>query len=137
MLYSGTTGKQLGLVAIGPIYYQALKHMIDDKLSVRDTGPVTILTRQPANNGRKSGLEYTSIKIGTMERDAFISHGASQILRERMLLSSDKYEAPVCEKCGFITTRCCGSIKKVVIPYALKLLLQELIAMNVIPRIRI
>lgn len=137
VMYSGTTGKELGLVAIGPIYYQALKHMIEDKLSARDSGPVQILTRQPANNGRKSGLEYTSIKVGTMERDAFISHGAANIIRERMLISSDKYDAPVCSNCGLISTNCCGPIIRVTIPYPLKLLFQELMAMGVAPRIRV
>ena len=78
------------------------------------------------------------------ERDSLISHGASGYLREKLFLLSDKYKMPVCEKCGLIghpnkktCKSCSGQLHIVDIPYASKLLMQELMAMNVIPRVRV
>ena len=81
-----------------------------------------------------------------MERDAIIAHGASSFLREKLFLLSDKYKMPVCKLCGLVGTPCktkCRSCKgdntlvMVNIPYAAKLLFQELLAMNIAPRIRV
>ena len=79
-----------------------------------------------------------------MERDAIIAHGSSSFLREKLFLLSDKYKMPVCKSCGLVgapNKEQCRSCKKplanVNIPYAAKLLFQELLAMNIAPRIRV
>ena len=144
-LYSGRTGLPLkAKVFIGPLYYQKLKHMSSDKLHARPRGKIVGLTRQP-NEGRVNG---GGLRWGEMERDVGISYGASKVLNERMLISSDLYEAPVCDKCGFIglkrkvtgrayvCTGCSGEIKTVKMPYASKLLMQELMSMGIAPRLR-
>lgn len=130
-MYSGMTGEILtGTVFIGPTYYQRLKHMIMDKLSARSTGPVQAFTRQPANHGRKMGIEYTAIKMGTMETDAMASQGASASLRERLFHSSDKYSTKVCDNCGAICAgkgcKCQAGTTDVNIPFAFKLALHNM-----------
>ena len=143
-LYSGRTGRPLkARVFIGPIHYQKLKHMSSDKIHARPRGKIVGLTRQP-NEGRING---GGLRWGEMERDVGISHGASAILNERMLISSDAYEAPVCDTCGLIgglvregrVYKCNGcehsTIKSVTVPYASKLLLQELMSMGISAKI--
>jgi DNA-directed RNA polymerase II subunit RPB2 len=133
-MMNGMTGELLkGTIFIGPTYYRRLKHMILDKLSARAEGPNQMYTRQPANQGRKNGKKYTSIKFGTMEADAMSSHGASNAIQERLLLSSDKYITSVCNKCGFITSKCkCGAgTTEVVMPYAFKLLHHNITALQI------
>tara|TARA_B100001248_G_scaffold219964_1_gene175632 strand:+ start:812 stop:4105 length:3294 start_codon:yes stop_codon:yes gene_type:complete len=144
-LYSGRTGLPLkAKVFIGPLYYQKLKHMSSDKLHARPRGKIVGLTRQP-NEGRVNG---GGLRWGEMERDVGISYGASKVLNERMLISSDLYEAPVCDKCGFIGLKrkvtgrayvcsgCSGEIKTVKMPYASKLLMQELMSMGIATRLK-
>lgn len=146
VLYSGRTGKPLkAKVFIGPIFYQKLKHMVSDKLHARPRGRMVGLTRQP-NEGRANG---GALRWGEMERDVGISYGASAVLNERMHLSSDSYKAPVCQDCGLIggLTRsgrkylCSGcnteNIKQATMPYASKLLLQELMSMGIAPKINV
>ena len=88
ILYSGINGKQLSSkIFIGPTYYQRLKHMVKDKINSRATGPLSLKTRQPPS-GRSVG---GGLRIGEMERDAILSHGALQFLKETMLERSDKY----------------------------------------------
>lgn len=121
----------------------------------RARGPRTLLTRQaPEGRSRDGGL-----RVGEMERDTIIAHGMSMFLKERLLETADAYTTYVCDKCGMFAQRMlkkdqpihptkydvyhCPSCKnkteisKIMIPYAFKLLLQELMAMNVLPRIRI
>jgi len=154
-LYNGMTGKRLeSTIFIGPTYYQRLKHMVSDKIHSRSTGAVTILTRQaPEGRSRDGGLRF-----GEMERDCVIAHGLSQFLKERMLETADQYYASICDICGFfaqrvknrnslqyITSRdtymcpnCKNStdISKICIPYACKILFQELMGMNIAVKIR-
>lgn len=141
-MYNGTTGEPMeALIFIGPTYYQRLKHMVADKHHSRATGPIQSLTRQPTEGRSKGG----GLRFGEMERDAIIAHGASGFLREKLFSVSDKYSMPVCDKCGFIgkpnktTCHSCkdGTLYQVDIPYACKLLCQELMAMNIAPRIRV
>jgi len=127
-----------------PTYYQRLKHMVDDKIHSRARGKVQILTRQPLEGrGRDGGLRF-----GEMERDCMISHGAAQFLKERLFYQSDYYRVHVCDICGLFCVAnlskdsfyCKGcdnhtDISRVEIPYACKLLFQELMAMCVSPRI--
>ena len=84
-------------------------------------------------------------KVGEMERDSLIAHGASMFLKEKLFLLSDKYKMPVCSSCGLIGApnrdkcKSCsdGDLYSVDIPYAAKLLFQELMAMNIAPRVRV
>lgn len=135
---SGITGEPLqAYIFFGPIYYQKLKHMVLDKMHARARGPRAVLTRQPTEGRSRDG----GLRLGEMERDCLIAYGASQLLLERLMLSSDAFEVDVCENCGLMgynswCTHCDSSkgVVKMTIPYAAKLLFQELISMNVVPR---
>jgi DNA-directed RNA polymerase III subunit RPC2 len=132
---SGITGESLpSYVFFGPIYYQKLKHMVQDKMHARSTGPRAMLTRQPTEGRSRAG----GLRLGEMERDCLIAYGASQLLLERLMLSSDAHEVDVCEKCGMMGynswCQSCQSstgVVKMTMPYAAKLLIQELMSMNV------
>jgi DNA-directed RNA polymerase III subunit RPC2 len=136
-LISGTTGEYLnGYVFSGPVFYQRLKHLVADKIHARARGKKTFLTRQPLEGRAKEG----GLRLGEMERDCLVAYGASELLLERFLYSSDLYYCPVCEGCGLVSCNgACGSgkavVRKVKMPYPFKLLLQELMAMNITPRI--
>lgn len=155
-LYNGMTGKKMKVkIFMGPTYYYRLKHLVSDKIHSRARGPRTLLTRQaPEGRSRDGGL-----RIGEMERDTIISHGMAKFLKERMLETADIYTTHVCNICGLFAQRqlkkdqesyptkddiywcpMCRNktdISKIMIPYAFKLLLQELMAMCIAPRIRI
>jgi DNA-directed RNA polymerase III subunit RPC2 len=142
-LTSGITGEPLpAYVFTGPIYYQKLKHMVQDKMHSRSRGPRAILTRQPTEGRSRDG----GLRLGEMERDCLIAYGASQLLRERLMLSSDKHDVDVCESCGFMAfgrwcQRCAkagktgSNVVRMTLPYAFKLLLNELGSMNVNTRL--
>ncbi|GAA5896402.1 hypothetical protein JCM5296_002722 [Sporobolomyces johnsonii] len=138
-LTSGITGQPLECyVYMGPIYYQKLKHMVIDKMHARARGPRAVLTRQPTEGRSRDG----GLRLGEMERDCLIAHGASQLLLERLMVSSDAFKVDVCQECGFMgyngfCMRCKTSkrVVKLMIPYACKLLFQELMAMNIAPRL--
>jgi DNA-directed RNA polymerase II subunit RPB2 len=154
-MYNGFTGEKIKTkIFIGPTYYQRLKHLVADKIHSRATGPTTILTRQPPEGRSRDG----GFRIGEMERDCIISHGMANFLKERLVDLSDEYKVHVCEICGMFAQRmlrrqhsgtdshfdiyyckACNNnnkIAKISIPYAFKLLLQELMAINIAPRIR-
>jgi DNA-directed RNA polymerase II subunit RPB2 len=98
-LYSGFDGKPLeAMIYIGPCYYQALRHQVADKIQMRARGDISQLTRQPVGGRKRGGGQ----RVGEMERDAIISHGAANILRERLCLVSDAYETVYCGTCGNI-----------------------------------
>ncbi|KAK4867792.1 hypothetical protein LT330_006655 [Penicillium expansum] len=140
-LTSGITGEALPFyVFTGPIYYQKLKHMVQDKMHSRAKGPTATLTRQPTEGRSRNG----GLRLGEMERDCLIAYGTSQLLLERLMISSDRHEVDVCEQCGFMgyLNWCPGckssrSVVKMVIPYAAKLLIQELMSMNVTARLKL
>ena len=97
--YSGFSGKQMSTrIFIGPTYYQRLKHMVKDKINSRQTGKVTLKTKQPPS-GRANG---GGLRIGEMERDAILSHGALHFLKETMMERPDKHEVYVSENSGLI-----------------------------------
>ena len=145
LMYNGLTGEQIECnVFMGPVFYQRLKHMVKDKQHSRSIGPMVNLTRQPAEGRSRDG----GLRFGEMEKDAMVSHGAAKFTRGRMYDASDKYQIYVCKKCGLIASyndelhiHCCRTCDNrvdfayVEIPYACKLLFQELTTMNVVPRI--
>ena len=145
VLYCGYTGKQMPTnIFMGPVFYQRLKHMVADKIHSRATGPLVMLTRQPAEGRARDG----GLRFGEMERDVMIAHGATAFLKERMMEASDNFEVHVCKGCGLIAVanaerniwQCtgCGNttdFSQVRIPYAYKLFLQELESMNICSRI--
>lgn len=83
---------------IGSCFYQSLKHMVLDKIAARNRGPRAALTRQPLEGRAKQG----GLRVGEMERDAILAHGASRTLDDRSRVASDGHSAPVCMKCGQI-----------------------------------
>lgn len=144
ILMNGFTGEQLETsIFIGPTFYQRLKHMVNDKQHSRSFGPMVVLTRQPAEGRSRDG----GLRFGEMERDATVAHGAARFTRGRLYDASDKFKVHVCKDCGMIAAyndekgiHLCKSCDNrnnfalVEIPYACKLLFQELITMNVAPR---
>ena len=141
ILYSGTTGRPLDVyIFSGPIFYQKLKHMVLDKMHARARGPRATLTRQPTEGRSRDG----GLRLGEMERDCLIAYGASNLVMERLMHSSDAFKANVCSGCGLLQyqnwCQFCRSGEKVVdmyLPYACKLLFQELQSMNVLPKLRL
>lgn len=142
MLTSGITGEYLeAYVFMGPIYYQRLKHMVKDKMFARHgRGPVHPLTRQPVEGRSRGG----GLRLGEMERDCLVAYGVSGVMLERMVTSSDSYHVPVCKTCGLMGyNNWCQYCKKkqkmpvIRLPYAAKLLVQELLAMNIMTRLRV
>ena len=145
IMYDALTGEQMECtIFMGPVFYQRLKHMVADKQHSRSIGPMVNLTRQPAEGRSRDG----GLRFGEMERDAMISNGAARFTKGRLYDASDKYQVYVCKKCGLIASynddmhihhcRTCDNradFSYVEIPYACKLLFQELITMNIAPRI--
>ena len=145
LLYNGTTGEQLETsIFIGPCFYQRLKHMVIDKQHSRSIGPMVNLTRQPAEGRSRDG----GLRFGEMERDCMVSHGASRFTKERVYDVSDKFVVYACNECGkfaaynhkkgIYNCKMCSNttnFSEIQMPYACKLLFQELITMNVMPRI--
>ena len=99
IMYDGMTGTQMeSEIFMGPTYYMRLKHMVKDKINYRARGPMTNLTRQPVSGRANDG----GLRIGEMERDGVISHGASAFLRESMMERGDAYQIAICNKTGMI-----------------------------------
>ena len=99
LLYSGETGQQLQMeLFMGPCYYMRLKHMVKDKINYRARGPRTALTRQTVQGRANDG----GLRIGEMERDGILGHGASKFLQESMLTRGDNYYVAICNNSGSI-----------------------------------
>jgi DNA-directed RNA polymerase II subunit RPB2 len=145
IMYNGMTGQQLETsVFFGPVLYQRLKHMVADKCHSRACGVMVNLTRQPAEGRSRAG----GLRIGEMERDGIASHGMTRFCRERLYDSSDAFSAWICNSCGSyvaynekFNVRSCRFCENKVdfsyvqIPYAFKLMTQELQSCNIAPRI--
>ncbi|KAF2495544.1 beta and beta-prime subunits of DNA dependent RNA-polymerase [Lophium mytilinum] len=101
-MYSGITGQELAAdIYIGVVYYQRLRHMVNDKFQVRTTGPVDDLTGQPVKGRKKGG----GIRVGEMERDSLLAHGTAFLLQDRLMNCSDYVRTWVCRACGsFMST---------------------------------
>jgi DNA-directed RNA polymerase I subunit RPA2 len=96
-MYSGITGEELHAdIYIGVVYYQRLRHMVNDKFQVRTTGPVTALTGQPIKGRKKGG----GIRVGEMERDSLLAHGTAFLLQDRLMNCSDYTKSWICRQCG-------------------------------------
>jgi DNA-directed RNA polymerase subunit B len=137
-VYNGITGKMMNLkIYIGNMYYLKLKYMVANKLHARASGKVTLLTRQPIEGRAKGG----ALRLGEMEQQALVAHGASLLLKERY--DSDKVILHICIKCGSIaiedtlrnklTCPMCNSqeIEPVEVSYAFKLLVDEIQSMHI------
>lgn len=142
-MYSGISGEKFdATIFIGNSYYLKLRHMVANKMHSRASGRIQLLTRQPIEGRSKGG----GLRLGEMEKDCFVAHGASLLLKERF--DSDKHKIYICESCGMLgiydsmrgKAYCikCGAnteITAVEMSYAFKLLLDELKAMGVYPNI--
>ena len=130
---NGRTGLSIESdIYVGVVAYQALRHLVDDKMRARGVGAIQATSRQPVQGIRKEG----GLRLGEMERDGLIQHGASQLLKERMSVSSDEWSEIVCDVCGspgvhlielaeFRCTSCrSDSFSMIKIPYATKLFFQ-------------
>eukprot|EP00392_Amoebophrya_sp_AT5.2_P009183 g9211.t1 len=148
LLTSGITGETMECyVFCGLIFYQKLKHMVADKVQARARGKLNVLTRQPTEGRAKQG----GLRMGEMERDCLIAYGASNLLLERLNFSSDVTDVKICRDCGLFADatycRYCdsgggggagekkGRLLDCRVPYACKLLFQEMQCMNVVARI--
>lgn len=142
----GRTGEIMkGKIFVGLVHYERLKHMVDDKIHARATGPVQFLTRQPVEGRSRDG----GLRFGEMERDCLISHAVANFIKDRLVDNSDGFDVPLCGNCGLLVDppleqhilpycKPCRTSERVVwvrIPFAAKLLFQELASMNIVVRI--
>jgi DNA-directed RNA polymerase subunit B len=139
MMYDGVTGRKMDVkIYIGNVYYLKLVHMVKNKLQARASGKVTLLTRQPVEGRARGG----ALRLGEMEQQALVGHGASLLLKERY--DSDKTIIYVCQSCGNLGVRdsirnktycsICGGneIEPIEVSYAFKLLVEELLALHIL-----
>lgn len=137
-MYNGITGKKMDAkIFIGNLYYLKLKYMVGNKIHGRASGKVALLTRQPVEGRSRGG----ALRLGEMEQQALVAHGASLLLKERY--DSDKVVLPICTKCGAIAiddsargkVYCpvCSSedVENIEVSYAFKLLLEELQGLHI------
>ena len=145
ILYNGYTGRQMETnIFVGPVFYQRLRHCSADKMHSRASGPLVMLTRQPAEGRAREG----GLRFGEMERDCVAAHGMSEFTKERLMECSDAFRCYSCKDCGLLALanpvegiwacRACGNttnFSHIEIPYAYKLLLQELETMCISSRV--
>ena len=144
-MYNGITGEMFeAKIFVGSMYYLKLKHMVANKIHSRARGPIQLLTRQPTEGKAKDG----GLRLGEMEKDTFIAHGASLLLKERF--DSDKIVLPICESCGLVAIEdhfkgrkhclMCGEdieINYIEMSYAFKLLLDEFRSLGIYSKLNL
>ena len=142
-MYNGLTGEMMQMrIFVGNMYYLKLKHLVANKIQSRARGPIQLLTRQPTEGRAKEG----GLRLGEMEKDTLVAHGASLLLKERF--DSDKTVVPVCEGCGIIAIYdaikekkycpICGDnveVSDIEISYAFKLILDEFKSLGIYPKL--
>jgi DNA-directed RNA polymerase subunit B len=137
-MYNGITGKKMkSKIFVGNLYYLKLKYMVGNKMHGRASGKVALLTRQPIEGRSRGG----ALRLGEMEQQALVAHGASLLLKERY--DSDKVVLPICAKCGAVAIEdkirkkiacpICTSetVEPVEVSYAFKLLIEELQGLHI------
>ena len=143
VMYDGISGKRMiARIYIGNMYYLRLRHMVANKMQSRARGPIQLLTRQPTEGKAREG----GLRLGEMEKDTFVAHGATLLLKERF--DSDRVAIPVCMKSGLIgyfdgRTKQLKSpihgedsdVAYVEMSYAFKLLLDELLSLGIYPQL--
>jgi DNA-directed RNA polymerase subunit B len=138
-MYNGITGEKMKMkIFVGNLYYLKLKYMVSNKMHGRASGKIALLTRQPVEGRARGG----ALRLGEMEQQALVAHGASLLLKERY--DSDKVVLDICSKCGSIgindTIRnriicpICNSekLEAIEVSYAFKLLLEELQGLHIL-----
>jgi DNA-directed RNA polymerase beta subunit len=141
ILYNGITGKKMPIkIYIGNMYYLKLRYMVSNLLHARASGKIALLTRQPIEGRARGG----ALRLGEMEQQALVAHGASLLLKERY--DSDKVVVHICTKCGIVVIddqihdkRVCSichsnQVEPVEVSYAFKLLIEELQSLHLLTK---
>tara|TARA_A100001011_G_scaffold365323_1_gene416862 strand:+ start:7413 stop:11579 length:4167 start_codon:yes stop_codon:yes gene_type:complete len=165
ILYNGESGEQMRMdIFIGPTYYMRLKHIVKDKINYRAKGPRTVITRQTvqgrANDGGlrvgeqerdaivAHGLSYFLKESMLVRGDEFYMAicnltGMIAIYNTSLNLFISPFADGPIKFVGELDdnkkiekiTRFGRNFSIVRIPYAFKLLIQELSTLNINMRI--